>query len=240
MVGAQHQRPPDQIGTGRIQLPGPGALQVQGGCGGAATQQAGCQAAHQQAGAGQSACRRQLPLRADVVGTGQGEQGQQCLFGAAFTPLCRQCIKSRGQAGRCLGEGLFHGAVPKQGGGLFDTGLSTEPHRILAAIVQAPVFDQRQRRLQHRQAPVQRRPRHFARPAATGAVDRQAFHFGGQVTAFPRFFPRMGVQQATADVGIQGLARHAQQGGGIGGRKIGAHGGSEWVDKLIKLINIDD
>jgi hypothetical protein len=50
----------------------------------------------------------------------------------------------------------------------------------------------------------------------------------------------MGVQQAPADVGVERLARYAQQGGSLGGGKIAAHGGPSKTDKLINLINIDD
>jgi hypothetical protein len=69
-------------------------------------------------------------------------------------------LSSRAASRRHRAEGVFHRAVPEQGGGFFDAGLGAQGHRILAAVIEPTVFDQRERRFQHRQAPVQRCPRH--------------------------------------------------------------------------------
>src|SRR5256885_2160514 len=88
-----------------------------------------------------------------------------------------------------------------------------------------------------RSSPVERGLGDFAGFAALPALARELLDLFAQVAAFARRVCRVGVQQSSADIGIQRGAAHAQQCGGFGRVQVVGHGCD---DMLIYSINIDN
>jgi len=106
-----------------------------------------------------------------------------------------------------------------------------------ATVVGAVGPDQRDPRLQHRQAAIQALRRAPGRAPAHLLALCQPFHVLAQVKAAAVVLARARLQQAAADIGVQrGLADAEQAAGLAGGQQVG--GGSH-AEILIYSIKID-
>lgn len=224
MVGAQHQGHAHEVRAWRIQLPGPCALQMDGGLVRHGAQQAGSQQAQQRTAACRQPFGRLLPGSGGRVIAGDGEQGQQCVFARlACHALLQVGQQRRGLHGVCS-EGCLGRVLPQEGGCLLQRAGSRPVNGVLAPVVQAALFYQCDRGLQHRQAPAERGLRHFARLAAQAALACELLDLFAQVAALARRVCGVGLQQASADIGVQRGTAHAQQRGGLGGVQVVGHG----------------
>ena len=114
--------------------------------------------------------------------------------------------------------------------------VADERNRILAAILQPPALDPRDRRGQDRLAPAYRRGGNGTAAAAPAVALGQAVDVGRVVQAAARFVGRGGHTDApSADIGVERLAGHAKLRGGLLGGQPARRDGDSSSDILILL-----
>ncbi len=129
-------------------------------------------------------------------------------------------------------EGICAPCVPEEGGCLFDGRCLGECHRGHAAIDGAGLGDGGDRRVEDGDRRFGGRLDRAGRTAA-GAQRADVVSSVAPRTAVAH---RLGADEATADIGIEGGKRDGQLGGGLAG---GQEAGDETVFILIKVIKID-
>ena len=218
MIGAQHQRAPQQTGAGGIDTPGRGERFVNGPVHGGI--------------AGRLGDRPQRDGRIDQQGlrtarpqAGSGAQTRHVAQAARDRRAGRTGTVGRG------GQRRKTGRIPQQGRHILQARGRGEAQRVLAAIPQRAIGDAGDPRGQHRLTEIDGGGGdRLAGPAAM-AARHQGLDAMRVIQAAARIIrQRASLHQATADIGIQGLARAAEtRAGGFGGEPAGD--GSIHVDQ---------
>ncbi len=251
VIGAEHQRRAQQIGLGaRAHAPRVRDLPMQRLARRRPRNQRRREQAHEDGGIVEL---RVAALRPDArhLRGGGGQQHQRAFERRVAAPELepRRPLRRRdGRGGRV--QHAARRAFPQQRGDFFERGVARQFDGVLAAIEEPAARDQRDRRFEHRHAPVQHFLRDFARALAVGLAAREAAHFGGIVAACVgggcvgavglrgvRGCARCGrgTEQPAAHIGVKRGAADAEFGGGFGRGHIAGHGGGRRETGKIDL-----
>ena len=165
-------------------------------------------------GGGEKREQRVFERCVGVMGAERGHVGHGCRGGG------RREAGREGEGGR---EGGGEGKVPEQRRHLLDRGGAREGDGVDATIPEAAIPDRRDRRFQHRRAPVEGGFGDVFRLASAAVFGGEAGDGGRVVAALAGVFGGMGAQQAAADIGVEGLAGDPGLARGFGGGEEGDH-----------------